>query len=171
MSEEKDKIIDREQFLNHNKLGDIIDVFSKRDITIEKLLQFDKQDLKAFAKEVGLDTLSQNRLVKAILKLKSSSMISNKSKPHVIEDATDTKQCQKDDILQCPSTKRIKSILNKFDKYVENNISNECKDKFYKLIKKTFNANDNTSYTQLVNDFNHIKYYHNADDNKLVFAK
>eukprot|EP01083_Nonionella_stella_P235186 827236_1 len=62
--------IDREQFLKDNKLGDKLDVFVKRDITIEELLEFDKADLKLFAKELGLDALSQNRLVKAIMKLK-----------------------------------------------------------------------------------------------------
>eukprot|EP01084_Bolivina_argentea_P016695 31210_1 len=61
--------IDREQFLKDNKLGDVLDVFVKRDITIEELLEFDKSDLKLFAKEIGLDALSQNRLVKAITKL------------------------------------------------------------------------------------------------------
>ena len=69
--------IDREQFLKDNKLGDVIDIFTKRDITIEELLEFDKDDLKQFAKEIGLDALSQNRLVKSILKLKPSQSSSS----------------------------------------------------------------------------------------------
>eukprot|EP01084_Bolivina_argentea_P214285 363812_1 len=173
MSEQKK--IDREQFLKENKLGDVIDVFIKRDIEIEELLEFDKSDLKLCAKELGLDILAQNRLVKAISKLKSSSTLSNQSTTPVIvtnklnEDTTDTKQCQQDNIIQCPSMKRLEIILHKFDKYLQNNISNECKDKIEQLIRETFS--DNTNYTQLVNDFNHIKYYHHADDNHLVFAE
>ena len=59
----------RDQFLKDNKLGDVVDIFVKRDITIEELLEFDKPDLRQFAKELGLDALSQNRLVKAVGKL------------------------------------------------------------------------------------------------------
>eukprot|EP01084_Bolivina_argentea_P314718 545127_1 len=149
------KKIDREEFLKENKLGDVIDVFIKRDVEIEELLEFDKSDLKLCAKELGLDILSQNRLVKAISKLKSSA-ISNQSTTHVVatnklyQDITDMKQCQQDNIMQCPSMKRLEIILHKFDKYLQNNISHECKDKLDKLIKETFNNNnDNTNYTQL----------------------
>eukprot|EP01084_Bolivina_argentea_P314720 545129_1 len=138
------KKIDREEFLKENKLGDVIDVFIKRDVEIEELLEFDKSDLKLCAKELGLDILSQNRLLKAISKLKSPSTVSNQSTTPVIvtnrlnEDTTDTKQCQQDNIIQCPSMKRIKIMHNKFEKQLQNNISHECKDKIYKLIKETF---------------------------------
>eukprot|EP01084_Bolivina_argentea_P314721 545130_1 len=82
--------------------------------------------------------------------------ISNQSTTHVVatnklyQDITDMKQCQQDNIMQCPSMKRLEIILHKFDKYLQNNISHECKDKLDKLIKETFNNNnDNTNYTQL----------------------
>merc|ERR1712129_410239 len=65
--------IDRDQFLKDNKLGDVLDIFVKRDITIEELLEFDHPDLRQFAKELGLDALSQNRLVKAIAKLRPAA--------------------------------------------------------------------------------------------------
>eukprot|EP01083_Nonionella_stella_P280325 953658_1 len=65
--------IDREKFLRENKLGDIVDIFVKRDIDIEELLEFDDENLRSFAKDIGLDSLQQNRIVKAINKLKSVS--------------------------------------------------------------------------------------------------
>ncbi len=37
------------------------------------------------------------------------------------------------------------------------------------LINDTFHKN-NYSNIQLLNDFNHIKYYHHANENNLVFA-
>ena len=64
--------IDRAQFLKDHKLGDVLNIFEERDIAIEELLEFDKGDLRQFAKEIGLDVLSQNRLVKAIDRLRPS---------------------------------------------------------------------------------------------------
>eukprot|EP01084_Bolivina_argentea_P119247 211455_1 len=161
--------IDIEQFLNDNKLDKLVEIFIERDITVEKLLEFDEEELKVFAKELLSDVVSQNRLVETILKLQSLTM-PNKSATGVVESKVDIIQCQQH-VLQCPSMKRIKIMLNTFDKYLQNNISNECKDELQKLIKETFNANDSINYKQLLNDFNHIKYYHDADDNHSVFAQ
>eukprot|EP01084_Bolivina_argentea_P119248 211456_1 len=169
MSEREKQTIDIEQFLNDNKLDKLVEIFIERDITVEKLLEFDEEELKVFAKELLSDVVSQNRLVETILKLQSLTM-PNKSATGVVESKVDIIQCQQH-VLQCPSMKRIKIMLNTFDKYLQNNISNECKDELQKLIKETFNANDSINYKQLLNDFNHIKYYHDADDNHSVFAQ
>ena len=38
--------IDVKQWLNDNQLLDVLDIFTKRDISIEELLEFGKRDLQ-----------------------------------------------------------------------------------------------------------------------------
>eukprot|EP01084_Bolivina_argentea_P221169 374667_1 len=72
--------IDRKQWLIDNKLEDAITVFEKRNVDIEELIDFEKEDLIEFAKDVlHLDVLARNRFIKAINKLKD---IRNKNKPN-----------------------------------------------------------------------------------------
>eukprot|EP01084_Bolivina_argentea_P293096 504054_1 len=81
-----------------------------------------------------------------------------------------TINCNKD-ILACPCSARIKIILDKF-----NTISNELNMNIksnYKterlFIEMPFNNGYNN--TQLLNDFHHIKYHHNVDQNDCAFAQ
>eukprot|EP01084_Bolivina_argentea_P015196 28412_1 len=62
----------------------------------------------------------------------------------------DTHSCQQNDIFQCSSAKRIKIILNTFT----TNIT---------TTNDTFINNDYTN-THLLNDFHHIKHYHDEND-------
>eukprot|EP01084_Bolivina_argentea_P059413 108500_1 len=66
------KSIDVVKFLKNNKLTDVIHIFQKRDITVEELIEFEPDDLAAFASDLGLDALQKNRFIKAIKKLQSS---------------------------------------------------------------------------------------------------
>eukprot|EP01084_Bolivina_argentea_P225764 381439_1 len=62
--------LDRVQFLKDNKLSDVLDIFIKRDIVIEELIEFDITDLQQFATDIGLDILQKKRFIKAINSLK-----------------------------------------------------------------------------------------------------
>eukprot|EP01084_Bolivina_argentea_P315366 546354_1 len=73
----------------------------------------------------------------------------------------DTK-CQQDDILNCKAVQRMKIILNKYDAISQSNITNECKDELVKFMHSLFD--NNYTNTLLLNDFNHIKYYHHLDE-------
>eukprot|EP01084_Bolivina_argentea_P251525 421871_1 len=74
--------------------------------------------------------------------------------------------CLQENILNCKSVERIKIILNTFnDKNMENKDANELT----QLINTIFN--DHYTNTQLINDFNHIKYHHHADDKDEIFAE
>ena len=87
--------IDVKQWLSDNQLLDVHEIFIKRDISIEEIVEFEISDLQLisitnymvhrhisdpytqlthrdFAKDIGLDTLQKNRFVKGITKLKSS---------------------------------------------------------------------------------------------------
>eukprot|EP01084_Bolivina_argentea_P303665 524337_1 len=59
-----------EQFLQENKLSDTIALFKKREIEINELVEIGFDELRKLAQSLGLDLLSENRLVKAIKKLK-----------------------------------------------------------------------------------------------------
>eukprot|EP01084_Bolivina_argentea_P015197 28413_1 len=61
----------------------------------------------------------------------------------------DTHSCQQNDIFQCSSAKRIKIILNIFNKNIT-----------------TINEIVSNDYTNahLLNDFHHIKHYHGDND-------
>eukprot|EP01084_Bolivina_argentea_P188455 324427_1 len=76
--------------------------------------------------------------------------------------------CQQFNTLQCRSIQRINLILIKFRNILQSDISNECKDDVGQVIAEIFTSN--YTKTHLLNDFNHIKYHHNADENNEVFA-
>eukprot|EP01084_Bolivina_argentea_P034777 64414_1 len=82
----------------------------------------------------------------------------------------DSSQCREDNVLNCKSLQRIKIILIKWNKITQSTIVNECKDELDILIRDIFHDN-NYTMTQLLNDFNHIKYDHYVDENDLVFGE
>eukprot|EP01084_Bolivina_argentea_P152719 266353_1 len=151
--------IDREQFLKDNKLSDVTDLFVKRDITIEELIEFDVLDLRTFAKDCGLDSLQKSRFIKAMTKLKSQTDNNSTSKlitkpKHIIvsqqEHNSITKLYEKytqiskqiDKINQCfislnkSETNCIQNINNYFDELILNvnnykqNINKQCETKY-----------------------------------------
>ena len=65
--------IDTKQWLKDNKLGEpeIYNIFVKRNIMIEELTQFNNDDLKAFADDIGLELLQKKRFIKGVERLKS----------------------------------------------------------------------------------------------------
>eukprot|EP01084_Bolivina_argentea_P301281 519719_1 len=67
---------------------------------------------------------------------------------------------------QCNATENIKSVLEEYKKIIsDKNEPNECKlsNKIHALINnKLFNAN--YSDVKLLNDFFHVKYNHNTND-------
>eukprot|EP01084_Bolivina_argentea_P107285 191817_1 len=72
----------------------------------------------------------------------------------------DALECCSQDISACKCTNRIKMILDKFNIIIDEP-NNE--------IAKSFN--NSYTNTQLLNDFHHIKYDHNVDDDDNAFAK
>eukprot|EP01084_Bolivina_argentea_P173419 300368_1 len=70
-----------------------------------------------------------------------------------------TTQCNQEHITQCNSARRIKSILNNFTTIT---ITNVDKQKDSQCITRLMN--NNYTNTNLLNDFDHIKYNHHADD-------
>eukprot|EP01084_Bolivina_argentea_P102310 183296_1 len=69
--------VDVKEWLAANQLSDVLDIFIKRQICVEELLEFDIKDLQEFAAEIGLDTLQKNRFVKGIKNLKAYNNIKN----------------------------------------------------------------------------------------------
>eukprot|EP01084_Bolivina_argentea_P151828 264964_1 len=65
--------IEVKEWLKANKLEDIYDVFTKRDITIEEICEFENDDILQFAQELNLDSLARNRFIKAIRKIKQNN--------------------------------------------------------------------------------------------------
>eukprot|EP01084_Bolivina_argentea_P096162 172878_1 len=61
-------------------------------------------------------------------------------------------QCEESNILMCPALQKLNVILGSFNK--QNTYGDVS-------IKQIF-ANKNYTITELLNDFNHIKYDHNA---------
>ncbi len=64
------KTVDVKKFLSENKLQRAEKIFTERDVQIEELIDFNKDELNEFAKDIGLDTLQRKRFVKAIIALK-----------------------------------------------------------------------------------------------------
>eukprot|EP01084_Bolivina_argentea_P151888 265051_1 len=84
---------------------------------------------------------------------------------NVFKDSTHF-NCQHDLVTECKAAERIKIVLYQFT-LIKNNVTEP---EIRQLITDTFDNNYYTN-TQLVNDFNHLKYDHNVDDNDFVFAK
>eukprot|EP01084_Bolivina_argentea_P271485 461985_1 len=76
--------------------------------------------------------------------------------------------CDQDDISQCLSAQRIQIILNEFNKIIQ--IQTHTYDQYSTLIENIF-TNNHYSNTDLLNDFHHIKYDHNADDDDIQFQQ
>eukprot|EP01084_Bolivina_argentea_P183430 316521_1 len=79
-------------------------------------------------------------------------------------------QCQQQRISQCISAKRIKIILEKFNNINMKNITQHKLENIKQIINLLFRKNKYTN-TQLLNDFNHIKYEHEADTDDTKFAE
>eukprot|EP01084_Bolivina_argentea_P003496 6570_1 len=76
--------------------------------------------------------------------------------------------CAKNDVLQCLSVKRIKIILNTFNKTQSNKQQNN--QNIMNWIKIIFTQNEYNN-TNLLDDFYHIKYEHQIDGDDSEFAK
>eukprot|EP01084_Bolivina_argentea_P096188 172928_1 len=80
---------------------------------------------------------------------------------HFICDSTNQ------DILECLSLNRIKTILNTFNHSICEKTENHTN-----IIKKINDIfNDDYTTTELLNDFYHIKYHHKIDENNIEFNK
>eukprot|EP01084_Bolivina_argentea_P264922 448923_1 len=81
--------------------------------------------------------------------------------------------CQQDDVLKCNSVERIKIVIVKFNEAI-NDFDQQTKHQNSKgllqIIDEIFIQN-NYTHTDLLNDYHHIKYFHNADNNDNIFAK
>eukprot|EP01084_Bolivina_argentea_P143860 252557_1 len=82
MSEEgqSNKEININEWLKQTKLGDYAaDIIKKRNVSMDELIEFEEDDLKEFAtKDLGLDTLAKNRLIRSIRKLKHANLPNQK---------------------------------------------------------------------------------------------
>jgi len=150
-SEEGDAINVKE-FLTSNKLADVLDIFVKREITIEELIEFDKDDLNEFGQSIGLDLLQRKRFVKAVLKLQpqgvsapQSAMTTtgqyistSKSPQHVIVSPEEHEAISSLNVRYNETGKLIKDLEGSFAKLEES--SKQCKvsvnDGFKELINK-----------------------------------
>eukprot|EP01084_Bolivina_argentea_P188456 324429_1 len=75
-------------------------------------------------------------------------------------------QCRADELQQCPAAKRIHIILKIFHKITKTYEFIQLLDENEIFIDKLYTS------TQLLNDFNHIKYFHGAEDvDDLTFFK
>ena len=61
--------IDVKKWLLENKLMKLCDIFSKRNVKIEELCEFEDNELKQLSKDIKLDILDTKRFIKAIHKL------------------------------------------------------------------------------------------------------
>eukprot|EP01084_Bolivina_argentea_P290458 498932_1 len=74
-------------------------------------------------------------------------------------------ECKQNDVTQCTAATRIKIILNKFSTITTDNITN-----IFTNETLIYN-NNNYNNTDLLNDFHHIKYTHNADKDEQKFSE
>ena len=107
---EPGSVIDVKEFLNKNKLSDAFDIFSKRDITIEELMEFDEADLKQFGKDIGLDVLQINRLIKSIKQLCPEKQEEKKQVP-----GTASMYNRSSPIIQVIVSEEEQRIISKFN--------------------------------------------------------
>lgn len=168
-------IINVEQFLKDNKLYDALEIFIKREISIEELMEFEQSDLKQFGKDIGLDVLQINRLVNAIKKLSSS--LSSKQE---ISATAEMYRANQSPIIHFIVSEQEQNAISKFNKIYNNtllmiNNLNAC---FKILDENTEKAKQNLHnvlYQEIINNLedkrkkliNDLKEIHNNKQSEL----
>ena len=69
VKEKKIVVIDVKKWLSENELIKLCEIFSKRNVKIEELCEFDDNELKQLSKDMTLDMLDTKRFMKAVHKL------------------------------------------------------------------------------------------------------
>eukprot|EP01084_Bolivina_argentea_P260271 439483_1 len=162
--------INVDEWLKQTKLGnDAAEIIKKRQVSIEELIEFDIDDLKLFAVDLGLDTLAKKRFVESIKKLKNKNNKSNDKKRHVIVSTVEHNAISKlyeeyDNISSISNDIQTAiSTLNEFETNNEiedkiNSIINNISEIKIKLLKDIDNmVNHKTSILQ--NQINTIQNY------------
>ena len=149
MSKNMSQAIDVKQWLSDNQLLDVHQIFVKRDISIEELLEFELSDIQLisfihfcsiqyqyiqpqlnrdFANEIGLDTLQKNRFIKGIRKLKSIS--NNEESKNGIDSIQNNYYAETTKLIE-----QLQTSFNTVDESIKS-CQNQVNQKFDQLFEK-----------------------------------
>lgn len=107
---------DIDTWLKDNKLTDAAETFKKRGVELEELLEFDEEDLKAFAGEngLGLKVLSRSRFLKGVKKLQAmaSPPMHNESKSKLFSTNKPKRKDSKKKGTSRSSTSNVRVIVS-----------------------------------------------------------